>query len=288
MKCMLFAATLVSASTLSTPCLFAATMSYDVEPVKLDFGPFELANPAREARIMIGRDETPELRAAVREMAAEIERKTGVKMKYSSYSSPLAGDVFVSTQPWAAKNAWFVKLKNNIVAIHGSDPAGTLKALKTFHEKIVKPATDKSLAIEDVDLKEGPQPDDVFAAERDRVAQVRAANRDWENECVTERNREPARADGFPLARVEDAFTADIPSTPYVKSLNGKWRYSWAGNPKQRVPDFWKTDFNDSGWFEIDVPSCVEMKGFGSPGYVNIIYPHVNNPPFIGDAYNPV
>ena len=36
------------------------------------------------------------------------------------------------------------------------------------------------------------------------------------------------------------------------------------------------------------MPSCVEMKGFGSPGYVNIIYPHKNEPPFIGDEYNPV
>ena len=42
-------------------------------------------------------------------------------MKYSTWLSPVGGDVFVSTQPWAAKGAWFVKLKNNIVVIHGSD-----------------------------------------------------------------------------------------------------------------------------------------------------------------------
>ena len=30
------------------------------------------------------------------------------------------------------------------------------------------------------------------------------------------------------------------------------------------------------------------MNGFGSPGYVNIIYPHRNEPPLIGDEYNPV
>lgn len=259
-----------------------------VEPEKLDFGPFELANPAREARLMVGCDETPELRAAVKELADLVERKTGVKMKYSTYSSPMGGDVFVSTQPWAAKGAWFVRLRNNIVAIHGSDPQGTLKALNAFVERHVKPATDRTLAFAEIDMKEGPQPADVFEAERARVEKAQAGNRDWENECVTERNREPARADGFPLARVEDAFTADIPATPYVKSLNGTWKISWSGSPTLRPLDFFLAGYDDSDWLSIDVPSCVEMKGFGAPGYTNIIYPHMNKPPYIGDEYNPV
>ena len=73
-----------------------------------------------------------------------------------------------------------------------------------------------------------------------------------------------------------------------MKSLDGRWKFCWNGSPKQRPVDFFRTDFDDSDWLEIDVPSCVEMKGFGSPGYVNIIYPHKNEPPFIGDDYNPV
>ena len=61
-------------------------------------------------------------------------------MKYSTWLSPVGGDVFVSTQPWAAKGAWFVKLKNNIVAIHGSDFAGTEKAVKAFRARFITPA----------------------------------------------------------------------------------------------------------------------------------------------------
>ena len=79
-----------------------------VKPVRLDFGPFELANPAREARVKLGPDETPEVRKAVADMLAEVEAKTGVKVRYSTWSSPVGGDVFISTQPWAAKGAWFV------------------------------------------------------------------------------------------------------------------------------------------------------------------------------------
>ncbi len=260
-----------------------------VEPYKLDFGSFELANPAREARVKLGPDETPEVRKAVADMLAEVESKTGVKVKYSTWSSPVGGDVFVSTQPWAAKGAWFVKLKNNIVAIHGSDFEGTLKAVETFRAKFITPATGNAdLAWNSIDMKEGSQPDDVFDTELKRVAELRRGNREWENECVTEINRLPARADGFPLARPEDALAAGEPRTPYVKSLDGRWKFSWCGSPKLRPKDFFRPDFDDSDWLEIDVPSCVEMKGFGSPGYVNIIYPHRNEPPHIGDEYNPV
>ena len=279
----------VAALCLSAAVTFADGARRSVTPERLDFGPFELANPAREARIKLGPDEPPEVRKAVADMLAEVEAKTGVKVKYTGWSSPVAGDVFVSTQPWAAKGAWFVKLKNNIVAIHGSDFEGTAKAVKAFRAKFVTPAKGGGdLSWDSIDMKEGPQPDDVFDAEVARVTALRKGNRDWENECVTEINRLPARADGFPLARTEDALTAGEPPTPYVKSLNGRWRFCWNGSPKQRPVDFFKTDYDDSNWLEIDVPSCVEMKGFGSPGYVNIVYPHKNEPPFIGDEYNPV
>ena len=154
-----------------------------VEPARLDFGPFELANPAREARVMIGPDETPEVRAAIAQLVEDVAKRTGVRLKRSTYSSPMGGDVFVSTQPWAAKAAWFVRLKNNVVAVHGSDAAGTLKAVRAFADFVQGLAT-PTLAFDGIDLKEGPQPGDVFEAERARVEALRRGNRDWENECV--------------------------------------------------------------------------------------------------------
>ena len=121
-----------------------------------------------------------------------------------------------------------------------------------------------------------------------------AAN-DWENLQVNSINREPARAYTMPLASEEAAFTdAIVPESPYCKSLNGIWKISWAGNPQLRVKDFYRVDYPDCDWFTIDVPSCVEMRGFGSPGYVNVLYPHKMEWPFIKDRqsgksdYNPV
>ena len=258
-------------------------------PEKTDFDSFDLTSPVRTTLVRLGPDEDDAVKAEVAALVAEVKAKTGVELAYAGGSSALAGEVFVSTQPWAAKNAWFVKLKNSILAIHGSDFEGTCRAVRAFRQKYVTPAKGPVIGgWTAIDLRDGPQREDVFDAELKRISEERKNNRDWENELVTERNRLPSRAYSFPLARAEDAFTADLPTTPFVKSLNGKWKYRWCGSPRQRVPEFFRADYDDSSWYSIDVPSCVEMKGFGRTGYVNIVYPHQNNPPFIGDDFNPV
>ncbi|MBQ0006052.1 MAG: beta-galactosidase, partial [Alistipes sp.] len=126
-------------------------------------------------------------------------------------------------------------------------------------------------------------------------ASAQTAHPELENPAVNSINRMPARAYSMPLADVKAALTDALePETPYVKSLNGNWKISWCGDPALREMDFWKTDYDDSVWEIIDVPSCVELRGFGSPGYTNVRYPHAKMQPFIRDVvtqnndYNPV
>ena len=72
---------------------------------------------------------------------------------------------------------------------------------------------------------------------------------EWDDVRVNSVNRLPARCDAFPLANAADALTDALePATPYVKTLDGFWKYNWAGAPAQRPVDFWKTDFDDSRW----------------------------------------
>ena len=98
---------------------------------------------------------------------------------------------------------------------------------------------------------------------------------EWEDMAVSSINRLPARTYSMPLAGEQAALTDEIdPATPFKMSLNGVWKFSWAGNPELRVKDFWQEGFDDSAWLTIDVPSCVELRGFGSPGYTNVRYPH--------------
>ena len=118
---------------------------------------------------------------------------------------------------------------------------------------------------------------------------------EWEDLAVNSIGRLPPRTYSMPLASEADALCDSLePVSPYVLSLNGDWKISWCGDPAQRPLDFWKTDFDDSTWETVDVPSCVEMRGFGAPGYTNVRYPHKNAWPKILDRqtgkpdYNPV
>ena len=109
---------------------------------------------------------------------------------------------------------------------------------------------------------------------------------DWENPQVNSRNRLPARTYAMPLADEAAAFTDAIePESPYKQSLNGNWKIKWVGDPARRPDGFWATDFDDADWSEVDVPSCLEMRGFGSPNYTNVNYPfNTSNPPIVTNA----
>ena len=129
----------------------------------------------------------------------------------------------------------------------------------------------------------------------DDTANVVFETDDWQDPAVNSRNRLPARTYSVPLENEAAALTDELDfESPYRQSLNGMWKISWVGDPARRVRGFEAPDFDDSTWATIDVPSCVETRGFGVPGYVNTRYPHANRPPFVLDVesltgdYNPV
>ena len=125
------------------------------------------------------------------------------------------------------------------------------------------------------------------------------SEKDWENPAVNSRNRLEAATylhcrDVITLSTTETSAGSDIISLNGVRSLNGDWKFKWVGDPARRPADFWKKGYDDSKWGVIDVPSCVEMRGYGVPHYTNIRYPHKNAWPRILDRasslanYNPV
>jgi beta-galactosidase len=79
----------------------------------------------------------------------------------------------------------------------------------------------------------------------------------------------------------------DYSKSPYCKTLNGTWKFTYVDKHADRIKDFYRTNLNDASWSNILVPSNWELKGFGIPIYTNITYPHPRNPPFIGEN-NPV
>jgi len=85
-------------------------------------------------------------------------------------------------------------------------------------------------------------------------------------------NKEPAHATLMPYATVQEALKANRHKSTLSKSLNGNWKFNWVSWPQQRPVDFYKVDFDVSGWKEIKVPSNWQVLGYGTPYYRNIGY----------------
>ncbi len=113
-----------------------------------------------------------------------------------------------------------------------------------------------------------------------------SAQNDWENEQVIGRNKMPARATSYSFPSEELALKGDRTQARFL-SLNGEWLFHFEADSKNRPLDFYSGENKVAGWDKIEVPSCWEMKGYGTPIYTNSTYPFPNRPPFITRT-NPV
>ena len=111
----------------------------------------------------------------------------------------------------------------------------------------------------------------------------------WENETIFAENKEVGHATYMPYASEQEMLAdKDYYATPWTdvhssryQLLNGEWAFNLVSEPSQRPLDFYKEDYDVSGWDKIPVPSNWEMQGYDHPIYDNVEYPHANTPPFI-------
>lgn len=115
-----------------------------------------------------------------------------------------------------------------------------------------------------------------------------SSDNDWENPHIIAINKEPASATFIPYGSIEEMQKDPAYTHPWEPTnssrymlLNGMWKFHWVKQPSERPADFYKSNYDVSGWDEIPVPSNWEMLGYGTPIYTNITYPYRNNPPFI-------
>ncbi|MCR4857792.1 MAG: hypothetical protein K5890_06310 [Bacteroidales bacterium] len=54
-----------------------------------------------------------------------------------------------------------------------------------------------------------------------------------------------------------------------VSTLDSQWTFHYVPNADERPTDFFRTDYDDSGWGTIPVPGNWELNGYGVPVYVN-------------------
>jgi len=71
-------------------------------------------------------------------------------------------------------------------------------------------------------------------------------------------------------------------------SLNGEWKFHFSETPDDRPADFYRSEYDVSGWQDIPVPSNWEREGHGYPIYVNVPYPFDIDEPNVPTGENPV
>ncbi len=95
---------------------------------------------------------------------------------------------------------------------------------------------------------------------------------EWENIDIIQINKERGYATSIPFENKTCAISGE--ESEWKMLLNGEWSFHWAGKPADRPEDFYLNDYDVSGWDTITVPSCWEIKGYGTPIYTNVTYPN--------------
>ena len=112
----------------------------------------------------------------------------------------------------------------------------------------------------------------------------------WEDETFFGENKEDGHATYMPYSSVDKMKDDERYELPWIEpqnaeylSLNGTWNLNWVESVAQRPgkDTFWGDDVDVSSWDKINVPSCLEMNGYGDPLYINVEYAFNNNPPMI-------
>lgn len=96
---------------------------------------------------------------------------------------------------------------------------------------------------------------------------------DWENQRVTQKNREPMHSPWGAWESAEEAAKGERGSSGNVLSLDGTWKFHLAAGPDCVPEEFYKEEYDVSAWDNIKVPGNWETQGYSYPVYTNYVYP---------------
>jgi len=113
---------------------------------------------------------------------------------------------------------------------------------------------------------------------------------EMENPALTGPNKIPPRSYFVPFPDEKSALTLWNEESPWYMSLNGNWKFRWTEKTQERPRDFYKPGFDASNWDDMPVPANWELKGYGTPIYVNSSYEWTEDPepPKVPHDTNPV
>lgn len=84
-------------------------------------------------------------------------------------------------------------------------------------------------------------------------------------------NKEDGHAIAMPYDTAAQALAGE--NSPYKRSLNGLWKFSWCRGVKNELEGFEAPDYDDGTWREIPVPSVWQTQGYSVPYYYASTFP---------------
>ena len=202
----------------------------------------------------------------------------------------------------AAPNKWYYPLqwtanvnsenqRFQILPVEGAENTYKIVWSADTNRRMMEKSGDQ-LNVSDEDESKGVTTQFVF---EETTEQPKADRPHWSDETFFEENKLPGHTTFMPYANTA-ALQADKEryTRPWVDpqgaewlSLNGVWNLKWT-TELSNVPkdDFYADNVDASKWDTISVPSCLEMKGYGDPYYINVGYPFQDNYPNLDMAYN--
>lgn len=102
-------------------------------------------------------------------------------------------------------------------------------------------------------------------------------------------NRQEPHADFLVCKSIEEALEE---KSSFRVSLNGIWKFHYAGNYGGTISGFERPEYSCEGWDDIRVPAHIQMEGYDAPQYVNTQYPWDGReeimPGEVPERFNPV
>lgn len=118
-------------------------------------------------------------------------------------------------------------------------------------------------------------------------AQDRPTHPELENPAIQGINKEYPHSTFISYDDRETAIVNDKSKSSRVILLNGIWKFNFVTGVSKRIDGFADPELDLSNWNEIEVPSNMEIEGYGIPIYTNIgyeFYPDWNfKPPYVND-----
>lgn len=89
---------------------------------------------------------------------------------------------------------------------------------------------------------------------------------------ITSTNKEYPRAQFMTYPKRDLAMKDDYMQSIYYQSLNGTWKFKYLNSHKLNKDEFYESDYDDSSWNDMEVPSNWSTKGYEEAIYADSVY----------------